>query len=113
MLYKYYIQTREDGCITWGWSDGPYPDRDTTGAICIGERLGYHFRLTPDGAENPELLTIDGIPLYRWTGLMIIGRNEDDIKQERALQPAPPPSDMEKLRADVDYIAIIQGVDLI
>ena len=65
---KHYITVDDQGRITAGWSDGPCPDRDTAGAICINEQGGYQFRLTPGGEENPPLCTPDGDLLYRWDG---------------------------------------------
>ena len=65
---EHYIATDTRGRITDGWSDGPFPDRDATDAICIEERGGYQFRLAPDGEENPALYTEDGVPLYRGDG---------------------------------------------
>lgn len=109
---RHYITTDAQGCIVSGWSDGPHPDRDTTNAICINNQGGYQFRLFPSGEENPPLYTMDGIPLYRWDGESVQERTEDDIAADRAAIPAPPPSAQEQLRADVDFIAALQGVTL-
>ncbi|MDE5893288.1 MAG: hypothetical protein K2H45_10235 [Acetatifactor sp.] len=80
---RHYITTDAQGRITDGWSDGPHPDRDTTGAICINEQSGYQFRLFPDGEENPALYTTDGIPLYRWDGEKVVVRTEEEIGLDR------------------------------
>lgn len=109
---KHYIITDPESCITSGWSDGPLPDRDTAGAICINEEGGYQFRLFPGGEENPPLYTMDGIPLYRWDGEAAIPRTEEEIAADRAAIPEPPPSPQEQLRADVDFLAAMQGVSL-
>ena len=89
---KHYIAVDEQGRIVDGWSDGPYPARDTSDAICINSRGSYQFRLTPDGEENPELYTGDDmIPVYRYEGSRIIQRTPDEIEDDRAalLQPDP------------------------
>ena len=109
---KHYITTDDDGRITTGWSDGPHLERDTIGAICINEQGGYQFRLFPGGEENPALYTIDGIPQYKWDGEMVQQRTEEEIAAERAAMPAPPPSPLEQIRADIDFIAALQGVSL-
>lgn len=109
---KHYITVDTRGRITDGWSDGPHPDRDTTGAICINEQGGYQFRLSPDGEENPTLYTMDGIPLYKWDGEAVQARTEEEIAADRAAIPVPPPSPQEQLRADIDFIAALQGVTL-
>lgn len=99
---KHYITVDAQSRITNGWSDGPCAERDTTDAICINEQGGYQFRLAPDGEENPSLYTMDGIPLYRWDGQAIQPRTGEEIAADRAALPAPPPSEMERLRADVE-----------
>lgn len=109
---KHYIKTRADGSIIDYWSDGPHHGRDTADAICINEQGGYQFRLTPDGEENPPLHTIDGIPLYAWDGQAVQPRTDDEIAADRAARPAPPPTEMERLRADIDFLAIMGNVDL-
>lgn len=80
---KHYIITDAQGRITDGWSDGPHPDRDTTGAICINEQGGYQFRLFPEGEENPSLYDMDGIPLYRWDGEKAAARAVEEIEADR------------------------------
>jgi len=109
---RHYIAIDAQGRITSGWSDGPQRDRDTTGAVCINEAGGYQFRLHPGGEENPPLYTEDGIPLYRWDGEQIVRRSEEEVQADRAAIPPPPPSEQERLRADVDFLAAMQGVAL-
>lgn len=80
---RHYISLDARGRIVDGWSDGPHPNRDTAGAICINEQGGYQFRLEPGGEENPPLYTMDGIPLYRWDGAQILPRTEEEIEADR------------------------------
>lgn len=126
---KHYILADEQGRITSGWSDGPHPEQDTAGAICINEEGGYQFRLlvtheeqNSDGTglnirtetteENPPLWTMDGIPLYKLVGDFVVPRTEEEIAADRAAIPEPPPTAQEQLRADVDFLAAMQGVEL-
>lgn len=109
---KHYITTDAQGRITAGWSDGPCPDRDTANAICINEQGGYQFRLFPGGEENPALRTMDGVPLYKYDGGQVVPRTAGEIEADQAATPAPPPSEQERLRADVDFLAAMQGVML-
>jgi len=109
---KHYISIDKHGRVTDGWSDGPHPDLDTTGAICINEKGGYQFRFSPNGEENPPLYDADGIPLYKWDGEQVQFRTEDEIAADRAAIPVLPPSAQEQLRADVDFLAALQGVVL-
>lgn len=80
----HYIIADSRGRITSGWSDGPFPDKDTTDAICINQQGGYQFRLFPGGEENPPLYTMDGIPLYRWDGESAVPRTEEEVEADRA-----------------------------
>lgn len=109
---KHYIAIRQDNVIIDSWSDGPHPEKDTANAICINEKGGYQFRITPNGEENPPMFTIDGIPLYKWDGEKVIARSQEEIGTDRAKIPEPPPSPIEQLRADVDFMSIMLGVSL-
>lgn len=109
---RHYITVDAQNRVTDGWSDGPRPDRDSAGAVCINEQGGYQFRLAPDGEENPALYTMDGIAQYKWNGEKAILRTEEEIEADRAALPEPPPSEAERLRADVDFLAAMQGVTL-
>ena len=80
---KHYITTDEQGRIVDCWSDGPHPEKDTSGAICINEQGGYQFRFTSGGEENPALYTMDGVPLYRWDGESAVPRTEEEIAADR------------------------------
>lgn len=120
---KHYILTDDQSRITDGWSDGPHPNRDTAGAICVNEKGEYQFRISfcsgysyPDGkeitvesAENPSLYTLDGIPLYKWDGEVAIWRTEEEIEADRAAMPAPEetPTQLDRVEAQVTYTAMM------
>lgn len=108
---KHYIKTRADGAIIDAFSDGPHNGRPTDGYICFGQG-SYQFRLFPNGEENPSIFDADGIPLYKWDGQAVQVRTEAEIAAERAAIPAPPPSEMERLRADIDFLAAMGGLAL-
>lgn len=80
---RHYITTDAQGRITDGWSDGPHPNRDTSGAICINDQGGYQFRLWPGGEENPSLFAEDGIPLYKWDSSKVMPRTEEELAVDR------------------------------
>jgi len=104
---RHYITVNDRDQIKDGWSDGPHPDRDTTGAVCINEHGGYQFRLFPGGEENPPLHTMDGIPLYKWEGDKPVLRTDAELEADRAAIPAPPPSQAEHLEAQVTFTAMM------
>lgn len=107
---KHYITTDGQGRIIDGWSDGPHPTKDTTGAICINEQGGYQLRLILDSKEteeNPPLYTMDGIPLYKYADGEVIPRSEEEITADRAAIPEPPPTAQERMEAQVAYTAMM------
>ena len=55
---------------------------------------------------------MDGVPLYRWDGESAVPRAAEEIEADRAAMPEPPPTAQEQLRADVDFLAALQGVSL-
>ena len=116
MFYnKHYITVDDQNRITGGWSDGPHPDRDTTGAICINEQGGYQFRLCPDGEENPALYEWEHMtPLYKYENGEVIRRTKEEIEADIAAIPVvePEPTLDERNRADIDYLAVMMGVEL-
>ena len=94
---KHYITVDDQNRILCGWSDGPHPDRDTTGAVLLTDKGGYQFRLAPGGEENPALWDMDGIPRYKWDGSAAVLRTEEELDADRAARPAPPPTTEEVL----------------
>ena len=98
---RHYISVDAGGRITDGWSDGPHPERETAGGVCLREDGGYQFRLAPDSEDNPPLHTTDDIPLYRWDGEKAVERTTEEIEADRAAIPTPPPSETEQLKAKV------------
>lgn len=109
---SHYIKVDDQNRIIDGWSDGVFPDRDATSAICINAQGGYQFRIFLSGEENPILYTADGVPLYEWDGEEVQKRTEFAISADRTVIPESPPSEQEQLRADVDFLAALQGVIL-
>ncbi len=53
--HRHYITVDSRDRITAVWSNGPHPDRDTSGAVCINDRGGCQFRLFPDGEKKPPV----------------------------------------------------------
>ena len=109
---RHYIRCDALGRIVDAWSDGPHPEKDVTGAICFNERGGYQLRLLIDGVEteeNPMLTDMYGIPIYKWDGEAVQRRTAEEIEADRAALPPAPPSEQERVRADVDFLLTIGG----
>lgn len=112
---KHYASVDDQNRILSLWSDGPHPERSTEKAVCINEKGSYQVYLSIDGKrteENPRWLTNEGIPLYKWDGEKVVRRTDEEIEADRAAIPAPPPSEQERIRADIDFLAAMQGVSL-
>lgn len=112
--FKHYIEIGPNGNVLFGWSDGPTDWKSTEGAICIREDESYQFRLFPDGEENPVLTNGMGIPLYHYnqeTGEITL-RSQEEIQADLDNIPPPPPTQMERLIADVNYIAAMTDIEL-
>lgn len=95
----HFIELDEQSRIIKGWSDAFAPA--TENSIVINSKGGYQFRLWPDGEENPNLFTMEGIPLYKWNGEQVIARTEEEIEAERESIPKLPamPTYEERLSA--------------
>ena len=108
---KVYIQTDAQGSILR--CEGGYTTpADLTGWTYIDEGSGDRYNLCQSHYFDGGLYTEDGIPLYRWDGTQGVRRTEEEIEADRAMVPAPPPSEAERTRADLDYLAALQGVVL-
>ena len=102
---KHYVKTDGQGRIVEGWSDGPCPDKDTTGAVCINQEGGYQFRL--GGEENPVLFDRHGIPRYKLVEGTPVERTEEELAADRAALPATGATAAQRLEAQVTYTAMM------
>jgi len=111
---RHYIVTDEQRRITDGWSDGPYPEKDASGAVLLTDKGSYQFRLFPDGEENPALFDwLYRIPLYQWDGEQVTARPEEEIEAERetASQPteAQARAQRDRLLAETDWTQVLDA----
>ena len=83
---KYYIIIDANDNIISGWSDGPFPNKDTSNAICINEQGSYQFRLYPNGEENPPLFNETGLSLYKYENGEIIAKSSIELQIEEILR---------------------------
>lgn len=107
-LYHVYVQTDEQGRIT-GVNSSAFVSADWGTQIDSGFGDKYHHA---QGNYFDRLYTDDGIPRYKLQDGQARERTEEEIAADRAARPAPPPTAQEQLRADVDFLAAMQGVTL-
>lgn len=108
---KVYVKTDEHGRITS--CDGGYTTpEDLSGWTQIDEGTGDKYNLCQSHYFDGGLYTQDGIPRYKLVDGKAVERTVEEIEADRAaiIHPAPPA--LEQLRADVDFIAAMQGVEL-
>ncbi len=109
---RHYITIDDQSRVIDIWSDGPHPDRDISSAICVNEKGGYQFDSIPGAGINPSYMTMKGVPLYKWDGKQIIKRTNEEVAADTAAIPELPPTPQEQLRADVDFLAAVNGITL-
>ena len=107
--YTVYVQTDEAGRLTAINSSAfVSPDWGTE----IDSGLGDKYHHAQGNYLDGPLYTADGIPRYKLADGNAVERTETEIEADRAAIPTPPPTVQEQLRADVDFLAAMQGVAL-
>ena len=108
-IYHVYVQTDEAGRIT-AVNSSAFVDSDWGTEIDSGCGDQYHHA---QGNYFPQpIYTEDGIPRYKLVDGQAVERTEEEIGADRETIPAPPPTVQEQLRADIDFLAAMQGVIL-
>lgn len=108
---KVYIKTDAAGRIT-SCDGGCTTPKDLTGWIKIDDGTGDRYNLCQSHYFDGGLYTMDGIPRYKYADGKCRLRTDEEIEADRAAIPAPAPSASEKLRADVDFLSAMTGVQL-
>lgn len=105
-MAKHYIATDEQGRILRGFSDDFEQAADN--AVCICAEGGRHFEL--NGVVNPPMMDEVGRLRYKLVDGVVMERTPEEL--EEVSIPVAPPTAEDQLRADVDYLAMIMGVEL-
>lgn len=74
----------------------------------IDEGTGDRYNLCQSHYFDGGLYTDDGIPRYKYDGGECVLRTDAELSADRAARPAPAPTEVEQLRADVDYLLMMQ-----
>ncbi len=108
---KVYVMADELSRITR--CEGGYTTpSDLTGWTQIDEGTGDKYNLCQSHYFDGGLYTEDGIPRYKLEDGKPVERTAEEIAADRAALVPPAPTALEQLRADVDFLAIMQGVEL-
>lgn len=108
---KVYIKTDEQGRVIR--CEGGYTTpSDLNGWVQIDEGTGDKYNLCQSHYFDGGLYTEDGIPRYKLKDGKVVERTAEEIEADRAALVPTAPTALEQLRADVDFLAIMQGVEL-
>lgn len=107
--YRVYVQTDERGRIT-AVNSSAFVSADWGSEIDQGYGDQYHH--AQGNYFSQPIYTEDGIPRYKLVDGSPVERTEEEIAADRAAIPVPAPTAQEQLRADVDFLAAMQGVSL-
>ena len=107
--YQVYALVDEEGRIIEVNSSAFLADVEGWIKIDEGNGDSYHHaqgNYFPGGNRDDR-----GIPLYKWDGTQAVRRTQEEIDADY-IEPEPMPTEQEQLRADIDFLAAMQGVEL-
>ena len=109
---KVYVLADDRGRIIrceGGYTTGNITDPENW--VQIDEGTGDRFNLCQSNYFDPPLYTEDGVPRYKLVDGQPVERAEAEIAADRAaiVQPV---TQMEQMRADIDFIAAMGGIAL-
>lgn len=94
---RVYILTDEAGRVLRLEGEYSLP-ADLTGWTLIEEGTPCdRLNLAQSHYFDGGLYTMDGIPRYRWDGSAAVLRTDEELEEDRAARPAPPPTTEEVL----------------
>lgn len=82
---------------------------DTERWIKIDEGLGDKYHHAQCNYFDKPIYTADGVPRYKLVDGKAVERTTEEIQAD---VPEPQPTELEKLRADIDFLSIMTGVSL-
>lgn len=108
-LYHAYVQIDGQNRIT-AINSSAFVSTDW--GIEIDSGTGDKYRHAQVNYFTENIYTEDGIPRYKLADGQPQERTAEEIASDRIAIPAPPPTEQEQLRADINFIAIMTGVEL-
>ena len=108
--YSVYVQTDSNDNIIAVNSSAFLPD--VTDWTKIDEGVGDKYHHAQGNYFDKPIMTLKGIYRYRLVDGEPVEKTESEMAAEEAALPTPEPTTEEKLRADVDYLAMETGVTL-
>lgn len=109
MKSKVYIKVDEHGRILR--CEGGYTMsniEDVGEWVLIDEGTGDRYNLCQSHYFDGGLYTMDGICRWKYEDGECVLRTDAEIDADRSAKPLPEPSEQEQLRADVDFLLMMQ-----
>lgn len=97
--YKHYIRVNEEGLVVHGFSNA-FEQPLTTDLPLSGDQ-GRHFQL--------QITNDRGQYKYKVANNQLVERSQTELDTEWAARPAPPPSEIDLLRQQVNELTIALG----
>lgn len=107
--YTVYVQINEGTCVV-AVSSSAFLTQ-TEGWVEVERGTGDRFHHAQGNYLPQPLYTDEGVPRYKLTDGAIVERTQEELEADLAglVEPVTP---LEQLRADVDFLAALQGVVL-
>ncbi len=108
-IYVVYVQVNEGACVVA--VDSSVFLTQTEGWVEVDQGAGDRYHHAQGNYLPKPLYTQDGIPRYKLENGAVVERSQEELAADLAglVEPVTP---MEQLRADVDFLAALQGVVL-
>lgn len=108
--YKVYIMTDGNDNIVGVNSSAFFSD--TSGWVEIDEGTGDRYHHAQRNYFDKPLIDENGRFNYKLVDGHPVERTGEEKATEIAARPSPQPTEIDRIRADVDYIAVMTGVTL-
>ena len=108
-IYVVYVQVNEGACVVA--VDSSAFLTQTEGWVEVDQGAGDRYHHAQGNYLPKPLYTKEGIPRYKLENGAVVERSQEELAADLAglVEPVTP---MEQLRADVDFLAALQGVVL-
>lgn len=107
--YIVYVQVNPGDCVVAVNSSAFLTQ--TEGWVEVDRGTGDHYHHAQGNYLPKPLYTQEGIPCYKLENGAVVERSQEELEADLAglVEPVTP---LEQLRADVDFLAALQGVVL-
>lgn len=110
--WTHYVMLNSSNYVIACFDESSVPTSMDLDRICIRENDSQHAYLINPGDAN-TLVDPNGLFRYHYINGEIIKRSDEELQAEyQSILNSSPPSPQDQLRADVDYLSVMTGIDL-